>query len=122
MLVFGCTPAFEMLAVRSRPLGFEIEFTEPLREDQMIRPVDILVEQWRYEGTAGYGGPKLDLKQLKIRKVVISQDRRRLDLQIEGLKEKHVVYFMLPEALRGKSGQPLWSSEAWYTLNNIADQ
>jgi cytochrome c len=32
------------------------------------------------------------------------------------------VYFNLSEDLRGEDGQPLWSSEAWYTLNNIPDE
>lgn len=112
---------FEMLAVRARPHGFEIELTEPLHEDQQITPADLHIEQWRYEGTSGYGGPKLDLKKLKIRKAQISKDRKRIDLEIEGLKEQHVVYFMLPETLQSESGQSLWSSEAWYTLNNIPE-
>ena len=112
---------FEMLAVRARPYGFEIEFTEPLHEEQDISPGDLLIEQWRYHGTSGYGGKKLDLKKLKISNVTISEDRKKVDLEIGGLKEQHVVYFMLPETLQSKSGRSLWSSEAWYTLNNIPD-
>lgn len=112
---------FEMLAIRARPRGFEIEFTEPLNNDQQITASDILIEQWRYQGTQAYGGPKLDQTKMKIAKLELSADRRRITLQIPGLKKEHVVYFMLPEALRGESGGALWSSEAWYTLNNIPD-
>lgn len=110
---------FEMLAIRATPHGFQIEFTEPLESDERIDPSDILIEQWRYEGTQAYGGPKLDQTKMKITGLEISPDRKRIDLRIPGLKKEHVVYFVLPETLRGESGQALWSSEAWYTLNNI---
>ncbi|MEX2231138.1 MAG: c-type cytochrome [Cyclobacteriaceae bacterium] len=112
---------FEMLAVRAKPNGFEIEFTEPLKKDQQIKASDFLLQQWRYLGTANYGGPKLDLKKLSIKDIDVSDDRRRVYLDIEGLRKEHVVYFMLPETLTSASGQNLWSSEAWYTLNNIPD-
>ena len=110
---------FEMLAIRARPDGFEIEFTEPLSSEQSIAPADLVVEQWRYEGTSAYGGPKLDLKKLTVTNAELSQDRKRVHLRVKGLKKEHVVYFMLPEKLRSQGGQSLWSSEAWYTLNNI---
>ena len=110
---------FEMLAIRAKPKGFEIEFTEPLERTEPLAPSGFDVQQWRYEGTSGYGGPKLDLKKLKITKMDISADRKRIFLEIAGLRKEHVVYFMLPEGLTSVSGQDLWSSEAWYTLNNI---
>jgi len=112
---------FEMLAVRAKPTGFEIEFTEPLNEASEIKPGDILVQQWWYLPTANYGGPKMDLEDLKITRINISQDRTRVYLEIPDLKKEHVVYFRLPENLQSTSGQSLWSSEAWYTLNNIPD-
>jgi cytochrome c len=110
---------FEMLAIRALPKGFEIELTGPLQNDHQLTTSDIFVEQWRYQGTQAYGGPKLDQTQLKIAKLDVSPDRKRIRLEIPELKKEHVVYFRLPEDLRSASGQPLWSSEAWYTLNNI---
>jgi cytochrome c len=110
---------FEMLAIRARPGGFEIEFTEPLKTYQRIIASDFLLQQWRYEGTAGYGGPKLDLERLKIKNMEVSAERKKIYFEIEGLKKEHVIYFLLPETLISESGQLLWSGEAWYTLNNI---
>jgi len=112
---------FEMLAVRAKPAGFEIEFTEPINEASEIKPDDILVQQWCYLPTANYGGPKMDLENLKITRINISQDRTRVYLEIPDLKKEHVVYFRLPVNLQSASGQSLWSSEAWYTLNNIPE-
>lgn len=112
-------PTFEMLAIRAKPRGFEIEFTLPLKGDQKISPQDFLIQQWRYLGTSGYGGPKIDLADLRINDFKLSEDRKRLYLDITGLKKEHVIYFMIPDDLRGENNLPLWSNEAWYTLNNI---
>ncbi len=112
---------FEMLAVRAKPAGFEIEFTDALDDQQEINPSDFFVQQWWYLSTANYGGPKMDLVKLNVNKMSVSSDRRRVLLQIDGLKKEHVVYFRIPEYLKSSGGQSLWSSEAWYTLNNIPE-
>lgn len=110
---------FEMLAVRAQPLGFEIEFTQPLKAGKNLQPSDFLVQQWWYKPTKNYGGPKMDLEQMEISKLQLSKDRTKVYLEIPNLKEKHVVYFRLPDGLKSSSGQSLWSSETWYTLNAI---
>ena len=115
---YNGTPTFEMLAIRAKPKGFEIELTEPLGEKNW-QPTDFLVQQWWYQPTQEYGGPKMDLETLRATKLDISEDRTRIYLEIPGLKEEHAVYFRLPEDLRSGSGQGLWSSESWYTLNRI---
>jgi cytochrome c len=112
---------FEMLAVRAKPKGFEIEFTEPIDAGTQLKPDDFLVQQWWYLPTEKYGGPKLDLEKLNITNINISEDRLRVYLEISDLKKEHKVYFRLPENLQSNRGQSLWSSEAWYTLNNIPD-
>jgi len=110
---------FEMLAVRAVPGGFEVEFTEPLSADGKITPSDFFIQQWWYLPTSDYGGPKMNLEKLKVSDLDLSANRKRVKLQIPGLKKEHVVYFRLPDDLKSASGQLLWSSEAWYTLNNI---
>ncbi len=112
-------PTFEMLAIRSTPNGFEIEFTESLAEGQGNSPADYAIQQWWYLPTEAYGGPKMDLQSLKVRQVQVSPDRKKVMLIIPGLKKEHVVKFDLNENLRSTNGQELWSSEAWYTLNHI---
>ena len=112
---------FEMLAVRAKSYGFEIEFTDALKAEQRIPASDFLVQQWWYHPTPDYGGPKMDLEKLKVSRVTMSKDRTRVFLEIPGLKKEHVVYFRLPEYIQSAGGQSLWSSEAWYTLNNIPE-
>jgi len=110
---------FEMLAVRAKPKGFEIEFTDALKANRNIPASDFLIQQWWYHPTPDYGGPKMDLEKLRVTHVTISEDRKRVFLEIPGLKKEHVVYLQIPEYLQSAGGQSLWSSEAWYTLNNI---
>ena len=58
---------FEMLAVRAKSNGMEIEFTEPLQEGEGWSKSNYLVKQWYYQPTENYGGPKIDEKSLNIR-------------------------------------------------------
>lgn len=118
-LVYNGKTTFEMLAIRARPGGFSLTFTAPLAPDSGKQPADYLVQQWRYEATENYGGPKLDLETLPVRRLKVSADRKKVDLFIPGLKEGHVVYFRLNEHLRSAAGQTLWAGESWYTLNAI---
>ena len=118
-LKYNKNTTFEMLAIRSTSEGFEIEFTEPLASNQGNQPSDYGVKQWWYLPTAAYGGPKKDLKQMTVKEIKISPDRTRVLLVIPGLKKEHVIKFDLNHELQSASGQNLWSSEAWYTLNNI---
>ncbi|WP_439482568.1 c-type cytochrome [Cyclobacterium plantarum] len=115
---FNGKSTFEMLAIRAKPDGFEIEFTSPVALNNFNREM-IHLEQWRYEPTASYGGPKLDQVELTPDKMEWSSDRKKLYLSIPGLKPQHVIYFKLAEALKSSEGESLWSSESWYTLNQI---
>ena len=110
---------FEMLAVRAKAGGMEIEFTEPLAAGQGETAADYLVQQWWYLPTAQYGGPKRDVETLIPAAVRLSADRKRVLLEIPELKTEQLVYIRLNENLQSAAQQGLWSSEVWYTLNAI---
>lgn len=112
---------FEMLAIRARPKGFEIEFTQPLKDNLEIVTSEFLLSQWWYKPTKAYGGPKMDMEKLTVTASQLSEDRKKLYLEIPNLKKEHVVYFRIPSYLRSANDQGLWSSEAWYTLNHIPE-
>jgi len=121
-LSYNGRSTFEMLAVRARPDGLEIEFTEPLDYGYGEQPDDYTVRQWRYEPTPAYGGPKLDLETLPVSQVRWSKSRQRVRLTIPSIKEKHVLYLLLSDRIRSESGQRLWAGECWYTMNRRADE
>lgn len=99
--------------------GFEITYTQPLSaatlEDLASK---YQVEQWRYRATAQYGGPKLDEEILTVTEATASEDGRTVTLQIEGMKPDRVVHLRSPRPFASDSGETLWSTEAWYTLNS----
>ena len=118
-LDYNDQPTFEPLEIVAIPEGFKITFTESLDPRLMILPEDIEIQQWRYEATADYGGPKLDHHHLQANKIELSEDDQTLIIHIDHLKAGHVVYFQLPDHWHSKQGLPLWSGDIWYTLNNI---
>ena len=115
----GSAEAFEILAVRAKSNGFELELTQPLADGMGGEPTHYFVEQWRYEPTDDYGGPKLDNETLAVKSATVSSDRKHVFLELAGLKPGHVVYFRLADLLHDASGKKLWSTEGWYTLNAI---
>jgi cytochrome c len=119
-LAYNGRPTFEMLAVRARTDGFEIELTEALAAGSQPSLEDFTITQWRYAPTADYGGPKVDLLTLPVREVEIDGERRRLFLAVDGLASDRVVHLRLRHgAFESARGAELWSTEAWYTLNEI---
>lgn len=118
-LKYNGKPTFEMLAIRAKTDGVEIEFTEPLRDGDGWDPSDWEVRQWKYVPTADYGGPKVDNVALKVSGAYVSSDRRKVSLKLNGMKPGHVVYIHIKDPFISDSGSPLWSTEAWYTMNNI---
>ncbi len=110
---------FEMLAVRAKTDGVEIEFTEPLREGDGWDPAQYAVQQWWYKPTNQYGGPKMDPGNLGVTSASVSADRKKVFLEIPGIKAGHVVYLRLQHLPISALGHELWTSETWYTMNAI---
>lgn len=120
-LKYNEQPTFEMLAVRAKSNGVEIEFTEPLDPAFGADIAEYEVKQWYYLPTNEYGGPRLDERRLPIQSVHISADRKRVFLELDGMKEEHLVYVRLPYFWTSTAGRSLWSTEAWYTMNQIPE-
>lgn len=118
-LKYNGEPAFEMLAVRAKSDGLEIELTQPLAPGLGSATNDYQIAQWRYVPTANYGGPRVDETKLNVAAVNISEDRRRVFLKLPGMKAGHVVHLRLPYDWMSEDHQAIWATEAWYTLNNI---
>ncbi len=113
--------AFEPLAVRTRANGLEVEWTEPLAEGAGWDPSTWDVEQWRYEATADYGGPKLEVERLVPRTASVSADRRRVFLELPGLRAGRVVHVRALPGVAAASGRAPWTTEAWTTVHRLPD-
>ncbi|WP_428966168.1 family 16 glycoside hydrolase [Micromonospora fluostatini] len=114
------TRTFDMKSMSATPNGFKIEYTRPLSTDTVQNISQrYRVEQWRYAATPTYGGPKVDQETLSVESVKVSDDRRTVTLAVDGLQRDRVVYLRSPRSFTANNGEELWSTEAWYTLNNI---
>ncbi|MCH2171941.1 DUF1080 domain-containing protein [Myxococcota bacterium] len=119
LLRFKDRAAFEPFAIRAKPTGFEIVFTQPLAPGLELRPQDFALEHWFYVPSELYGGPKYDLEDLRVLRVETSVDRRVVFLEVDGLKPGRVVHFRLSQGIRSQHDEALWTNEAWYTLNVV---
>ncbi|EAR02678.1 PA14 domain-containing protein [Maribacter sp. HTCC2170] len=107
---------FEMLAVRAKRNGMEIEFTEPVASDTQLGVENFDAQQYYYVATDQYGGPKMGEEDLKVVSVNLSNDRKKVFLEIDGIEEKKVVYIHIKKPFKSENGQSLWSTETWYTM------
>jgi cytochrome c len=119
-LTYNGSPVFEMLAIRAKYNGIEIEFTAPLKTGTGSKASDYRIKQWWIKPTANYGGPNMDEEVLKISKITLSADRKKVLLDLPGMKEKHVLYLRLNKnTVLNNMGESLWSTESWYSMNSI---
>ena len=125
-LTYNGKSTFEMLSVKVKSNGFEIEFTEPIRLGDGISPSDYLVQQWWYD-LDSEGGVKQDLQTLDVESLSISEDRKTVFLHIKNLSQSDhrgfdVVYIKMVTPFYSENLLPLWTSEVWYTLNEIPSE
>ncbi|MCG9896065.1 MAG: DUF1080 domain-containing protein, partial [Fimbriimonadaceae bacterium] len=119
-MVWNGKVPFEMLSVESRRNGFLVTFTQPVLAGHGDRPEDWRVDDFRYVPTVEYGGPKVDPRRLEVKSVTFGAGRRQAFLEIEGLEENRVVHIVTDPVLASGSGEVIWTTEAWYTLNRIS--
>ncbi len=110
------TSVFEMMSVRAFNAGFEIAFTQDCDQKSAGNPSSFTVSSWKYEPTAGYGGPKIDVRSHTI-STVSSFPPNSARLHIKSFEPGRVYHIVAD--LESESGEPIWSTEAWYTLNQI---
>jgi hypothetical protein len=118
------TNTFDMKSMSATRDGFKITYTQPLSADTVAKIAEnaaeaYQVQQWRYAATEQYGGPKVDEETLTVTGAQVSRDRKTVTVQVAGLKGDRVVHLRSPRPFAAESGEELWSTEAWYTLNAI---
>ncbi|WP_406390031.1 ricin-type beta-trefoil lectin domain protein [Streptomyces sp. NBC_00887] len=114
------TNAFDIRAMRAVPGGFELEYTQPVSTETAANLAGrYKIKQWRYVPTAAYGGPKVDEESLTAQSATLSADRKTVTLTIPGLKADRVVHVRSARPFSATDGKQLWSTEAWYTMNQL---
>ena len=110
---------FEMVSVRSRSGGMEIEFSKDVGASASV-PANYEARTWTFAPSIEYGaGNKQQNTALTVARVEVHTDKRRVFLEIPGLKPGWLAYIHLKN-VSSAAGEKPWATEAWYTLNNIS--
>jgi len=123
-LLEGCglreagTPPFEIRSVRALANGLEVEFTRPLDPRVGWEPESYYLEQWPFDLSAAIR-PHRDGQVYAVRSASVSEDRRRVFLEIDSLRPSHVLYPRLLPPCLSEDGDLPWSTEVWYTLHAL---
>ena len=111
---------FDMATMSVIEGGFKITYTQPISDAAVAKLEDAYkFKQWRYVPTSQYGGPKVDEEALLVTDATASEDRKTVTLKVDGLKPGRVVHVRSPRPFASSTGQELWNTEAWYTLNSL---
>ncbi|MFF9687087.1 family 16 glycoside hydrolase [Streptomyces sp. NPDC014623] len=111
---------FDIKEMRAVPGGFDVEYTQPLSEATAEELASrYQADQWRYTPTSDYGGPKVGEEQLAVRSATLAGDGQTVRVLLDGLKPGRVVHLRSPRPFASASGETLYSTEAWYTLNAL---
>jgi len=113
----GRTP-FEVKTIRAQVDGFALEFTKPVDWKAAEDPMSYDVTGFIYKYHSTYGSPPINQQQHRVRGVVVSDDRMKVQLVIEGLREGYIHEVNMP-GVRSIDGSPLLHDVAYYTLNRI---
>ena len=113
------TVTMDILKTEITNTGFKLTYTKPLSETKADLAAKYQVEQWRYNATAAYGGPKLGEETLAVSGATVSADGKTVSLRSPGVKPGHVVHIRSPRPFDAADGETLWSTEVWYTANEV---
>lgn len=112
---------FALGEMRAQPRGFELVFTAPVDAESAGRIASYSLKSYTYFYSSAYGSAEIDVRPLMITTATVSSDRRRVRLQVEGLRELYV-HELRAEGVRSATGAPLAHPDAYYTLNRIPRQ
>jgi len=121
----GKTP-FEISKVSANHNGFTLSFTQPVKASSVtLESFD--VSQFRFAYHAKYGSPRYSQSgekgrqtALDIKSLILSDNRKKLKLIIDNLKEGHITEFRCFDILN-ENEQELWHNTFHYTLNELPE-
>ncbi len=109
-----------MKEIHAKPDGFDIVFTLPVTEASALEEDMFKLTSFTYQYHNTYGSPAIDVEELNVSEVILSDDGLTADLKVDGLREGFIHEIRLG-TLQSQSGVPLLHDFAFYTLNNIPE-
>lgn len=112
---------FEMLALRAKAEGIEIEFTKPVGAGAEL-PASYSVFSGSMAPGPKYGeGNMMGKAYITVTTVKISADKKRVLLQLDGLANRvKQVIAVKTVGVKSEGGEDVFRPAAWYTLNSMS--
>ena len=117
-LVWTGRQPFEIQEMRALPDGFELVFTKPVAMRSAVNPASYALQSYTYRYHAKYGSDEILRRELVVRSATVDAERRRVRLQVDGLRELFV-HELEVQGLHSEEGESLLHPRAYYTLNRI---
>jgi len=76
------------------------------------------MDTFTYIYQSSYGSPEVDQSTPTVKSATVSADGLKVRLVVDGLVRGSIHHLVLGD-IKAKSGETLWHSEGWYTLNEI---
>lgn len=112
---------FEMKAVRAKPDGFEIEFTQPVDKTTAQNVDNYVVTSFIYKYHPVYGSPIVLSKEHHVLGAKASADGLKVRIVVDSLREGFIHQIQPTGVLSYKDQVNLLHPAAYYTLNSIPD-
>ncbi len=109
---------FAIREMRALPDGFELSFTRPVDVASATDLKSYRMTNYTYLYSSAYGSDEIETATNHIIAAVVSEDRLRTRLKVEGLRASYV-HELHADGLKSEAGEPLDHSDAYYTLNKI---
>ena len=95
------TVTMDILKTEITETGFKLTYTKPLSETTRANlAAKYQVQQWRYNPTAAYGGPKLDQESLAVEGATVSADGKTVSLTVRRRQARPRRAHPLPAAVQ----------------------
>ena len=109
---------FEVLEMRAQPDGFELEFTHEVDAQSAEDVASYSMETYTYIYQSSYGSPEVDHTKPAVISAKLADDKKTVQIVIDGLQEGHVHELHL-DGVRSADSLPVLHPVGYYTLNYI---
>ncbi|MCZ2478860.1 hypothetical protein [Aquirufa nivalisilvae] len=117
-LVWNGLMPFEINMIEARSDGFEISFTQAVDVNSVKKAASYALRSYIYKYHHQYGSPIVDVKDLAIKGIVVSSDKKKVRIVLDQVRQYFIHEFKLT-GVKNEAGEPLLHETAYYTLNQI---
>lgn len=112
----------DIMSMKLTQTGFTLTFTQPLDEATALDLKNYRFRSYFYEYHRAYGSPQMDIQQVSVSSVKLSEDRKTVTLTLQDLKPKRIYELILGNLSDSTRQKKLMNKMICYTLNRLVKQ